>query len=87
MYFWLSLAFNLLGAIFAGIQFAKLSAALKSKSEKEYDFSSRFSYTLIAFAIPFFSPISLHLGATVSFFIAVTAVSTLVLSRTTKYGS
>ena len=56
MYFWLSLAFNLLGAIFAGIQFAKLSAALKSKSEKEYDFSSRFSYILIAFAIPFFSP-------------------------------
>lgn len=87
MYFWLSLAFNLLGAIFAGIQFAKLSAALKSKSEKEYDFSSRFSYILIAFAIPFFSPISLHLGARVSFFIAVTAVSTLVLSRTTKYGS
>lgn len=86
MYFWFGLIFNLIGAFFAGMQFAKLCAALRSKSENEYDFSSTLSYALLAFAIPFFSPISHHLGATVSFFISVTAVSTLVLSRTTKDG-
>ena len=84
MYFILSLTANLIGAVFSGVQLARTGAILKNGKENKQDVSLTFSSGLLAFAIPFFSPISNNLGASVSLFIALSAVSTLVASRSVK---
>ena len=84
MYFWLSLGLILTGACFTGVQFARICNTLKNDSENDRDLSFIFSSALLAFAIPFFSPISQNLEASVSLFIAVSAVSTLVASRSIR---
>ena len=84
MYFILSLTANLIGAVFSGVQLARTGAILKNGKEKKQDVPLTFSSGLLAFAIPFFSPISNNLGASVSLFIALSAVSTLVASRSVK---
>lgn len=81
MYFTLSFIANLAGAVFAGVQFARVSVAIKDSNHKNRDISLSLSSGMLAFAIPFFSPISHNLGASVSLFIALCSVSTLVVSR------
>lgn len=84
MYFWLSLTANITGAVFSGAQFARIGTILKNKEGEDRDSSFIFSSGLLAFAIPFFSPISHNIGASASLFIALSAVSTLVVSRSIK---
>ncbi len=75
---------NLAGAIFAGIQFARFIKISTGKAGKNQDPVLAFSTGLLAFAIPFFSPIAHNLGASTSFFIALAAVSTLISARCLK---
>ncbi len=84
MYFWLSLGLILIGACFSGVQFARICTTVRNDGKKDRDLSFMFSSALLAFAIPFFSPISQNLGASVSLFIAISAVSTLVVSRSIR---
>lgn len=75
---------NLAGAIFAGVQFARFIKISTGKAGKQQDPTLAFSTGLLAFAIPFFSPIAHNLGASTSFFIALAAVSTLLSARCLK---
>lgn len=84
MYFVISLVANVAGGVFSGIQFARMFTALKDNDGKDRDTVLPFSFGLLAFAIPFFSPISGNIGASASFFIALSAVSTLIASRTVR---
>ncbi|MDY5589064.1 MAG: hypothetical protein SPF30_03805 [Arcanobacterium sp.] len=84
MYFWLNLGINLLGAIFAGVQFGRICTMLKNDAGKDGNLPLTFSSALLAFAIPFYSPVSDKLGTSVSLFIALTAVSTFVTSRSIR---
>lgn len=84
MYFVISLIANVAGGVFSGIQFARMFTALKNDDGKDRDIVLPFSFGILAFAIPFFSPISGNIGASASFFIALSAVSTLIASRTVR---
>ena len=76
-----SIIANLAGAIFAGVQFARFIKISTGKAGKKQDPTLAFSTGLLAFAIPFFSPIAHNLGASTSFFIALTAAGTLISAR------
>lgn len=80
----LSVIANITGAIFAGIQFARFIKIATGKAGKKQDPVLAFSTGLLAFAIPFFTPIAHNLGASASFFIALAAVSTLISARCLK---
>ncbi|MCS4490318.1 hypothetical protein N7326_07050 [Corynebacterium sp. ES2794-CONJ1] len=84
MYFFISLTANLVGAIFAGVQFARICTSLTDGGDKDSDLPLLLAYALLAFNIPFLSPVSQNSEATVSLFITLTAISTLVVSRSTK---
>ena len=84
LYETLSVIANLAGAIFAGVQFARYIKISTGKARKNQDPVLAFSTGLLAFAIPFFSPIAHNLGASASFFIALAAASTLISARCLK---
>ncbi|OKL46009.1 hypothetical protein [Boudabousia marimammalium] len=84
MYFLISIIANLAGAVFVGVQFARICDTLQRNDRQERDLSFLFSSALLAFTIPFYSPVSHNLGATVALFIALSAASTLVTSRLLK---
>lgn len=84
MYFALSLIANLAGAVFSGVKFAQVLASINDSKGKDRNVTLAFSYGLLAFAIPFYSPISDNLGATVSLFIALSSLSTFIASRSIK---
>ncbi|MBD3688676.1 hypothetical protein H8R18_03760 [Nanchangia anserum] len=84
MSFVISLIANLVGAFFAGVQFARLGAKLTKSGDRDRDLSLTFASALLAFTIPFFAPVSNNLGASVSLFISLAAITTLVASRCTK---
>lgn len=80
----LSVIANIAGAIFAGVQFARFIKLSTGDARKNQDPVLAFSTGLLAFAIPFFTPIAHSLGASASFFIALAAVSTLISARCLK---
>lgn len=84
MFFWLILGINTIGAIFAGVQLGRICAMLKNDDGNDGNISLTFSSALLAFAIPFYMPVAGKLGASVSSFIALAAVSTFFTSRFTK---
>lgn len=75
---------NIAGAIFGGVQLARFIKIATGKAGKNQDPVLAFSTGLLAFAIPFFTPIAHNLGASASFFIALAAVSTLISARCLK---
>lgn len=84
LYTVISVAANVLGAILAGVQFARVLAVIGREKPTQQDVPFWFSTALLACAIPFVTPVSDKLGATAALFIALAAVTTLVVSRSTK---
>lgn len=84
LYETLSLIANIAGAIFGGVHLARFIKIATGKAGKNQDPVLAFSTGLLAFAIPFFTPIAHNLGASASFFIALAAVSTLISARCLK---
>ena len=81
-YLIVSIIAHLVGAGVAGVQFAHILKSIQGQRESDGDPAFRFSCALLAFAIPFFTPIDHNIGASASLFIALTAVITLLASRT-----
>lgn len=73
---------NIGAAIGAGIAFAKLLKLLSGGQQRAERVPRYFSFGLLAFAVPFYAPFPDKLPQTVSAFIALVAVTTLIASRT-----
>lgn len=79
-----SSVFNICAAVFAGVQFASLFTILTGTQGQADRAPLHFSFGLLAFAVPFYAPITEKLPQTVSAFIALVAVTTLIRSRTNQ---
>lgn len=84
--FWvaLSVVLNVMATFIAGTQLGRILRWLSSENKKGFDLPWAFSSALLAFAVPFYSPMAPNFGASVSFFIALTAIITLFAAKTGK---
>lgn len=80
----ISIVLNVLGAVYAGFQFGRIINPLRQDADAKKNLPLQFSSGLLAFAIPFFSPVSHNVGSSASFFIAVAAATALIVGRSSN---
>ncbi len=80
---WIALGvlLNVMGAFIAGVHFGRILRWLNGETKDGFDLPWTFSTALLAFAIPFYSPMTPNFAASVSFFIALTAVITFFVAK------